>query len=159
MKFFFTIIVTLISTGMFLSGCKKQTHPSPPPPPVPPVIPIGMSADVNGLLWVAQTDTALANSSFGVMGTDSTGMSISIAVGMYHKIDSYRIDGAFNSCMYFRANASIFAISTTGTLTITQASSTNVQGFFNAVAIDGRSMPGAPHIYKITNGQFNVPLR
>ena len=149
-----------IVAGIIMFGCKKNTtNPIPTPPPI---IPPGMSAKINNVLWTATIygawDTTVG---FNIRGIDSMGTSFEIYIddSVYaHKPGSFKFGGlpAMNTLDYYGIN--IFARSDSGTLTITQISTHNVQGTFNIATYDGGGRTRMSGNYFITDGQFNIKL-
>ena len=149
------LFATILLIGMI--GCKKHQGP----------IPVGMSAIVNNKSWVATGYLAYLDTSITVNGnivslyiegTDATtavspGQNDLILIITYFKFKTgtyYLNTIAYDTTAGVTYSYNFLGYrSISGSITLTQISANNVQGFFNCVFTPSLAL---------RNGQFNIPL-
>ena len=144
------IAVTFIAISLIalLGGCTKSREKKTISP--------GISAKVNGVPWTATTYSARLDTSgflliIGYVGSTSTGTNISVSISNYTAATgTFPISVLVNGAEYADHSIGAYHLATSGSITLTQASATNVEGIFHFTA--AASFP-------VTDGQFNVPIR
>ena len=154
------IIAALIGVSVF--SCKKNKTTPTPIKNTP--IPIGMTAVVNNADWAATYYYATIDTvNDTIIYLDINGAN---ANSLYPTQDFFTLvikgynykTGVFNITFTSGGNAVDYTYnymsyqSVSGTITLTQVSTTNVQGTFNATFSSGSNLT-------VTNGQFNVPIQ
>ena len=146
-------VVALLSILIAITSCKKSKN-----------IPLGMTAIVNNTQWTATSyyatiDTAndtVINLYINGTNANSAYPSSDYFILLIHdynyKAGVYNINLAIGpNCAYYTYGNVLYQ-SVSGVISLTQVSSSNVQGTFNCTFSSGSNLT-------VTNGQFNVPIQ
>jgi len=154
------IVITIILIVSCFGACKK---PNGPPLPAPPRVPdsvVIMTAMIDTSLWSA--DSVSGELIPYGNGNDSGRYDLSITaegngnltvmnfyITNYFGAGIYNISPPFVSATFYKNSVRHFAIS--GQISITNDSTTDMQGVFNFIADSANGM-------NVTNGVFRFPL-
>ena len=139
-----------------LVACSKKSDD-----PAVPVTPVGMSWTADGAaVTAASTQKSVSSTRYTFTGSfASAAGSSSVQLQMPNAAGTYLIAAGGNASALYSASvgttATLYA-STSGTITVTSVTATNVTGTFDFVGRD--AFGGTTNTKTVSNGKFNIVL-